>query len=213
MIWFGFKGLNYVVVMVCLMGVYVIGDVVWLIMLGDVDVMVVGGIESLICEIGVVGFNVCKVLLIKCDNDYKVVSCFWDEDCDGFVIVEGVGVVVLEEYEYVKVCGVKIYVEILGYGLLGDVYYIIVFSEDGDGGFCLMSVVLKWVGIGLDKLDYINVYGISIMVDVIELGVVEWLLGDVVGNVVMFLIKFSIGYLLGVVGVVEVIFCILVICD
>lgn len=210
---YGFKGLNYLVVIVCLMGVYVIGDVVCLIKYGLVDVMVVGGVEVVICKIGIVGFNVCKVLLIKCVDDLQVVSCLYDVDCDGFVMGEGVGIVVLEEYEYVKVCGVKIYVEVLGYGLLGDVYYIIVLSEDGEGGEWFMCVVLVDVGLELVDIDYINVYGILIMVDIIEFGVVEWMMGDVVLKVIMLLIKFMMGYLLGVVGVIEVIFLVLVICD
>lgn len=128
---------------------------------GDVDVMIIGGVEVLIIKMLFVGFIVNKVLLLNLD--LEIVCCLFDKDCDGFIIGEGVGIVILEEYEYVKVCGVKIYVEIVGYGVIGDVYYIIVLVLNGEGVVCVMKMVIDDVGFIFDKVDYINVYGISIL--------------------------------------------------
>ncbi|RJE82959.1 beta-ketoacyl-ACP synthase II [Paracoccus onubensis] len=210
---YGFKGPNHAVVTACSTGAHAIGDASRLIMLGDADVMIAGGAEAPISEIGIAGFNACKALSTKRTDDPQAASRPYDQDRDGFVMGEGAGVVVLEEYEHARARGAKIYAEVIGYGLSGDAYHITAPAEDGDGGYRAMQNALRSAEIGADQIDYINAHGTSTMADTIELGAVERLMGDAVGNVVMSSTKSSIGHLLGAAGAVEAIFCVLAIRD
>jgi 3-oxoacyl-[acyl-carrier-protein] synthase II len=210
---FGYKGPNHAVVTACSTGAHAIGDAARLIQWGDADVMIAGGAESPISEIGIAGFNACKALSTKRADDPTKASRPYDADRDGFVMGEGAGCVVLEEYEHAKARGAKIYAEVLGYGLSGDAYHITAPSEDGDGGYRSMAAALKRAGITSADVDYINAHGTSTMADTIELGAVERLLGDAAAGVVMSSTKSSIGHLLGAAGAVEAIFCILALRD
>ena len=208
---FGFKGPNHSVVTACSTGAHAIGDAARLIMWEDADVMVAGGTEAPICEIGIAGFNACKALSTKRPDDPAKASRPYDVDRDGFVMGEGAGVVVLEEYEHAKARGAKIYAEVIGYGLSGDAYHITAPAEDGDGGFRAMQSALKRAGVAPAEVDYINAHGTSTMADTIELAAVERLLGDAAAGAVMSSTKSSIGHLLGAAGAVEAIFCVLAI--
>ncbi|MDX5384206.1 MAG: beta-ketoacyl-ACP synthase II [Rhodobacterales bacterium] len=210
---YGFKGPNHAVVTACSTGAHAIGDAARLIQWGDAEVMVAGGAEAAICEIGIAGFNACKALSTKRGNDPKAASRPYDADRDGFVMGEGAGVVVLEEYEHAKARGAKIYAEVLGYGLSGDAYHITAPAEDGDGGFRSMKAALERAGLKPSDLDYINAHGTSTMADVIELAAVERLLGDHAPNVTMSSTKSATGHLLGAAGAIEAIFSILAIRD
>ncbi|EAQ13660.1 MULTISPECIES: beta-ketoacyl-ACP synthase II [Maritimibacter] len=210
---YGFKGPNHAVVTACSTGAHAIGDAARLIMLGDADTMVAGGAEAAISEIGIAGFNACKALSTKRADNPETASRPYDTDRDGFVMGEGSGVVVLEEYEHAKARGAKIYGEILGYGLSGDAYHITAPSEDGDGGFRAMTAALKSAGLTPSDVDYINAHGTSTMADVIELAAVERLLGDHAAKATMSSTKSSIGHLLGAAGSVEAIFSLLALRD
>ncbi|MBW6417723.1 beta-ketoacyl-ACP synthase II [Celeribacter sp. PS-C1] len=210
---YGFKGPNHAVVTACSTGAHAIGDASRLIGYGDADVMVAGGAEAAICELGIAGFNACKALSTKRKDDPSHASRPYDDDRDGFVMGEGAGVVVLEEYEHAKARGAKIYAEVVGYGLSGDAYHITAPSEDGDGGFRAMQAALARAGIEPSEIDYINAHGTSTMADTIELSAVERLLGDAASKATMSSTKSSIGHLLGAAGAVEAIFCVLAIRD
>jgi 3-oxoacyl-[acyl-carrier-protein] synthase II len=210
---YGFKGPNHAVVTACSTGAHAIGDAARLIMFGDADVMVAGGTEAPICDIGIAGFNACKALSTKYSDDPKSASRPYDNDRDGFVMGEGAGIVVLEEYEHALARGAKIYAEVRGYGLSGDAYHITAPSADGDGGYRAMQAALRNGGLEPGDIDYVNAHGTSTMADTIELGAVERLLGDAAGKVTMSSTKSAIGHLLGAAGAVEAIFAILAIRD
>ena len=210
---FGFKGPNHAVVTACSTGAHAIGDASRLIQHGDADVMVAGGAEAAICEIGIAGFNACKALSTKRADDPQAASRPYDEDRDGFVMGEGAGIVVLEELEHARTRGAKIYAEVLGYGLSGDAYHITAPSEDGDGGFRAMQAALRNAGVDPSEVDYINAHGTSTMADTIELQAVERLMGDAAAKATMSSTKSSTGHLLGAAGAIEAIFSILAVRD
>jgi len=210
---YGFRGPNHSVVTACSTGAHAIGDASRLIQYGDADVMIAGGAEAAICEIGIAGFNACKALSTKRGDDPKKASRPYDADRDGFVMGEGAGIVVLEEYEHAKARGAKIYAEVLGYGLSGDAYHITAPSEDGEGGERSMRAALRNGGKEPADIDYINAHGTSTMADTIELGAVERMMGDAASKVTMSSTKSATGHLLGAAGAIEAIFSILAIRD
>ena len=210
---YGYKGPNHAVVTACSTGAHAIGDASRLIMLGDADVMIAGGAEAPICEIGIAGFNACKALSTSRGNEPEKASRPYDADRDGFVMGEGAGIVVLEEYEHAVARGAKIYAEIVGYGMSGDAYHITAPSEDGNGGYRSMQAAMARAEVSPEDIDYINAHGTSTMADTIELGAVERLMGDAASGITMSSTKSSIGHLLGAAGAVEAIFCVLAIRD
>ena len=193
----GLKGPNHSVVTACSTGAHAIGDASRLIMLGDAEVMVAGGTESPICRLAMAGFAPPAHSRPPSMTRLNQASRPYDKDRDGFVMGEGAGIVVLEEYEHAKRRGAKIYAEVIGYGLSGDAYHITSPSPDGDGAFRSMSAALKRAGLAPSDIDYINAHGTSTQLgDEIELRAVERLLGNAASKVSMSSTKSSTGHLL-----------------
>jgi 3-oxoacyl-[acyl-carrier-protein] synthase II len=211
---YGLMGPNHAVVTACSTGAHSIGDAARMIMLGDADVMLAGGAEATICPIGIAGFAQARALSTNFNDQPEKASRPYDKDRDGFVMGEGSGVVVLEEYERAKKRGAKIYAEVVGYGMSGDAYHVTAPHPEGAGGFRAMKNALDRSGLALGDIDYINAHGTSTPLgDELELGAVRRLFGSNIDNLSMSSTKSAIGHLLGGAGAVESIFCILAMRD
>ncbi len=210
---YGLQGPNHAVVTACSTGAHSIGDAARMIRDDDADIMLAGGAEATICPIGIAGFAQARALNMSYNDRPEQASRPYDKDRDGFVMGEGAGVVVLEEYEHAKARGAKIYAEVVGYGLSGDAYHVTAPHPDGSGAFRSMEMALKKAGMTPADIDYVNAHGTSTMADTIELGAVKRLFGNEIANVSMSSTKSAIGHLLGGAGAVETIFCILAIRD
>jgi 3-oxoacyl-[acyl-carrier-protein] synthase II len=211
---YGLMGPNHAVVTACSTGAHSIGDAARMIVMDDADVMLAGGAEAAICPIGIAGFAQARALSTNFNDQPERASRPYDKDRDGFVMGEGSGVIVLEEYERAKKRGAKIYAEVVGYGMSGDAYHVTAPHPEGAGGFRAMQVAMKRSGLDLSDIDYINAHGTSTPLgDELELGAVRRLFGNNVGRLSMSSTKSAIGHLLGGAGAVEAIFCILALRD
>jgi len=208
----GFRGPNHAPVTACATGAHAIGDAARLIKYGDADVMIAGGAESALCRLGIAGFAAMKALSTSYNDTPEKASRPWDKGRDGFVMGEGSGIVVLEDYEHAKKRGAKIYAEVMGYGLSGDAYHLTAPAEDGNGGFRAMRGALRDAKLNVDQIDYINAHGTSTPLgDEIELKAVKRLFGAHASQLSMSSTKSAIGHLLGAAGAVEAIYSILAI--
>jgi 3-oxoacyl-[acyl-carrier-protein] synthase II len=211
---YGLMGPNHAVVTACSTGAHSIGDAARMIAMDDAEVMLAGGAEAAICPIGIAGFAQARALSTSFNDQPERGSRPWDKDRDGFVMGEGAGVVVLEEYEHARKRGANIYAEVIGYGMSGDAYHVTAPHPEGAGGFRAMQVAMKRSGLDLGDIDYINAHGTSTPLgDELELGAVRRLFGNDVGHLSMSSTKSAIGHLLGGAGAVEAIFCILALRD
>lgn len=210
----GYRGPNHSVVTACATGAHAIGDAARLIQLGDADVMVAGGAEAAICRVGIAGFCALRALSTAFNDTPQRASRPYDKDRDGFVMGEGAGVVVLEEYEHAKKRGAKIYAELAGYGLSGDAYHMTAPAEDGNGGYRAMKMAMARAAMNPEMVDYVNAHGTSTpMGDEIEVKAVKKLLGESAGKIMMSSTKSAIGHLLGAAGAVEAIYSIKAVTD
>ncbi len=210
---YGLMGPNHSVVTACSTGAHSIGDAARMIKDGDADIMLAGGAESTINPIGVAGFAQARALNTSYNDRPEQASRPYDKNRDGFVMGEGAGVLVLEEYEHAKARGAKIYAEVVGYGLSGDAYHVTAPHPEGKGAELAMRMALRKAGLEPGDIDYVNAHGTSTMADTIELAAVKRVLGDDLSGASMSSTKSAIGHLLGGAGAVESIFCILAIRD
>jgi 3-oxoacyl-[acyl-carrier-protein] synthase II len=209
-----FRGPNHAVVTACATGAHAIGDAARLIQLGDADVMVAGGTEAAICRVGIAGFCALRAMSTSFNDTPTRASRPYDKDRDGFVMGEGAGIVILEEYEHAKKRGAKIYAELIGYGLSGDAYHMTSPAEDGNGGYRAMQMALARAQMTADQVDYVNAHGTSTpMGDEIELKAIRRLLGSAADKVSVSSTKSAIGHLLGAAGSVEAIYSIKAVTD
>ncbi|MCB1837150.1 MAG: beta-ketoacyl-ACP synthase II [Alcanivoracaceae bacterium] len=210
---FGFQGPNFATVTACTSGTHSIGFAAQQIMLGTADVMVAGGSEKASCELGMAGFSAARALSTR-NDDPQGASRPWDRDRDGFVLADGAGMVVLEEYEHARARGAKIYAEVIGYGMSGDAYHMTAPPEDGHGAAAAMRNALHSAGINPEQVDYINAHGTSTkMGDVAEISAVKQVFGNAADKLAISSTKSMVGHLLGAAGAVEAIFTLLAMRD